>query len=324
MKLSAHIFLILALVVLSGCKKEVRDTSHDPVPPPKPVSALEQNLLELYEAETVADSGQPSYTQSKKTVVNDTDTIPDFAKAFDDDDLAVVIGIEFYQTLPPVEFSANDADLVRQYLAKMGFAERNIRYLANEKATDSAIRVSIEKWLANNVKPTSRVFFFYSGHGSPEPTTGNAYLVPYDGDPNYLADTSYSLTKLYDNLGRLPASEVIVVIDACFSGIGGRSVLAKGVRAITIRKKEPKVSANMVILAAAQDKEIATSYPEKQHGLFTYHFLKALKDGKKTIPEVYEYLKPLVEDEARRQNKSQTPRLSPTPEETAGRFTLVR
>lgn len=309
---STHLIpsVLMALLVFSGCKKEIPVAGpHAESSPPQQVSTLENNLLDLYQANTTVTSNTRR-PKPKKTVVNDIDSIPDFRQAFDSDDLAVVIGVEFYQKLPPVEFSSNDARLVRDYLLKLGFDERNIRFITNEDATEAAIRVSVDKWLLNNSISTSRVFFYYSGHGSPEPTSGDAYLVPYDGDPNYLADTSYPIQKLYTQLGSMPAQEVIVVIDACFSGIGNRSVLAKGVRAITMRPKELAPPSHMTVLSATREKEIATSFPEKQHGLFTYYFLQALHSGKKSVPEIYEYIKPKIEDEASRQNVSQSPKLT--------------
>ena len=46
---------------------------------------------------------------------------------------------------------------------------------------------------------------------------------------------------------------------------------------------------NLVVLSATQGLQISASSPEKGHGVFTYYFLTALKDGKKDIAEIYEY-----------------------------------
>lgn len=50
--------------------------------------------------------------------------------------------------------------------------------------------------------------------------------------------------------------------------------------------------------------------------------IKALKDGKKTIAEIYDYIKPLVEDEAKAINVQQSPSINPEPEKLKGRFGL--
>lgn len=51
--------------------------------------------------------------------------------------------------------------------------------------------------------------------------------------------------------------------------------------------------------------QISTSSPVKGHGVFTYHFLKALNSGKKILPEIYRYIKLLVEDNAKTLNIQQ-------------------
>ena len=76
------------------------------------------------------------------------------------------------------------------------------------------------------------------------------------------------------------------------------------------------------VLSATLGTQISTSSPEKGHGIFTYYFLKALKDGKKTIAEIYDYIKPLVEDEAKAINVQQSPSINPEPEKLKGRFIL--
>jgi hypothetical protein len=241
-----------------------------------------------------------------------------------ENDLAVIIGIEGYQGLPKSDYSYDDAKLVGDYVKALGFKPRNIELLLDERATKSAIEKTIKTWLLNKAKPDSRVFIYYSGHGAPEPKTGDAYLVPYDGDPNYLTDTGYPLKSLYDNLGKLRVKEAIVVLDACFSGAGGRSVLAKGARPLVMTTTALSVPFNMAVLTATQGTQISTSSPEKGHGVFTYYFLKALKDGKKDIAEIYSYIKPLVEDDAKVLNVQQSPSLNPAPEKITGRFNLIR
>ncbi len=239
-----------------------------------------------------------------------------------DDDLAVIVGIESYQNLPKSDYSLDDAKLVKQYAKALGFRERNIQLITDDKATKSSIEKSVEAWLKNRVKSGSRVLFYYSGHGAPDPANGEAYLVPYDGDPNYLSITGYPLRRLYDVLGGLQAAEVTVVLDSCFSGAGGRSVLAKGARPLVMTTTALPVTSNMVVLTATQGSQISTSSPDKGHGIFTYYFLKALKDGKKNVAEIYEYLKPKVEDDAKAINVQQSPSLNPAPEKLTGRFNL--
>ncbi|MBI3585435.1 MAG: caspase family protein [Nitrospinae bacterium] len=254
----------------------------------------------------------------------DKPNIANTERIMGDNDLAVIIGIEGYQGIPKSDYSYDDAKLVGDYAKAMGFKPRNIELLLEERATKSAIEKIIKTWLPNKAKPDSRVFIYYSGHGAPEPKTGDAYIVPFDGDPNYLSDTGYPLKSLYDSLGKLQFAEVTVVLDSCFSGAGGRSVLAKGARPLVMMADGSVLSSNMVVLSATQGTQISSSSPEKGHGIFTYYFLKAIKDGKKNIAEIYEYIKPLVEDEAKQLNVQQSPSINPDVEKLKGRFGLRR
>ncbi|MFA6317760.1 MAG: caspase family protein, partial [Elusimicrobiota bacterium] len=240
-------------------------------------------------------------------------------------DFAVVIGIERYRNVPRSDYSGTDARLVKSYLKALGIPERNIELLIDDGATLSAINKTLDRWLVHRVKPGSRVVVYYSGHGAPDAESGQSFLVPYDGEPNYLQDTGYPLDKLKERLGRLPAAEVLVVLDSCFSGAGGRSVLAKGARPLVQMRKGPAPAGNTAVLSASEASQTSSSSPEKGHGILTYYLLKAIKDGRKDISAAYAYLRPLVEDEAKTaRNATQTPVLEPAPEKLTGRFRLRR
>lgn len=233
---------------------------------------------------------------------------------------AIVIGIEQYrQKLPPADFAVQDARTVADYLTKvMGYPEENVITLTNDHASNVDMVKYFEKWLPNNVAKDSSVFIYFSGHGAPNTKTGDAYLVPYDGDPSFIDETGYSLKRLYAALGKLPAKEVIVALDSCFSGAGGRSVLAKGARPIVLSIENPVLmNKNMTVLSASAGDQISSTYDEKGHGLFTYFMLKGIKnedvvkqDGSIDIGSLFNYIKPQVSSIARKKyNNEQTPQL---------------
>lgn len=252
----------------------------------------------------------------------DIQDIPDFKAVSRPNDLAVIIGIESYRGLPKSDYSKSDAGIVKDYLKALGFQERNVTFLTDDNASLSDIKKTLESWLPNRIKSNSKVVIYYSGHGAPDVKTGDAYIVPFDGDPNYLEDTGYSLKRLYEKLGKLQVAEVTVVLDSCFSGAGGRSVLAQGARPLVMMATSTVLSSNIAVLSATQGTQISTSSSEKGHGVFTYYFLKALKEGKTDIADIYSYIKPLVEDEAKALNVQQSPSVSPDVEKLKGRFSL--
>jgi hypothetical protein len=234
---------------------------------------------------------------------------PRYKKDERKDDLAVVVGVEKYPDLPAASYAERDADAVRAHLLALGFPERNVFTLKGQQATKSALIKELEARLKNLSNERSQVFVYFSGHGAPDPKTGDAYLVPVDGDPAFLEETAYPLKRLYESLGRLKAKSVVVALDSCFSGAGGRSVLAKGLRPL-VHVSAPKAGGKVISLTAAAAGEVSGASEAQGHGLFTYYFLKGLNDGKTKLGPLTDFLTPRVQDEARRQNRDQTPQLS--------------
>ena len=238
---------------------------------------------------------------------------------------AVVIGIEKYRgKLPKADFADRDAKVMGEYLTKvLGYPEENVVVLDNENATRTDMEKYLEGWLPNRVEKDASVFFYFSGHGTPNAKSGDAYLVPYDGDPAFVEKTGYPMQRLYEQLGKLPTKEVVVVLDTCFSGAGGRSVIAQGARPMVLSIENPiLVGGKTVVVAASSGDQISSTYRQKSHGLLTYFFLKGLqgeadrnKDGTIDLAELFEYVKPQVERVARREfNNDQIPQLLGSPE----------
>lgn len=245
----------------------------------------------------------------------------------DPDAYALVVGVEKYENLPAAEYAERDAAAVRTHLLALGYPPRNIAYLTGAQGNYTNIKKYVESWLPNRVNERSTVFVYYSGHGAPDPKSSEAYLVPHSGDPEYLEDTAYPVKRLYAKLGALKAKRVLVALDSCFSGSGGRSVLAKGIRPLVAKVDMGEVGGNVVSLSASGGSEISGTIEEEAHGAFTYYLLKGLngeaKDpsGAVTLQALYRYLTPKVQDAARLRNRDQTPQLLP---ETVSRGSAIR
>ncbi len=164
----------------------------------------------------------------------------------------------------------------------------------------------------------SFVFVYFAGHGTPDPEKGDAYLVPYDGEPGFISKL-YPLSRLYNSLEKLPSENIVVALDACFSGAGGRSVIEEGKRPIVGAKIE-KIGKKAAVITASAGDEISQDLDTKRHGLFTYYLLKGLRgeadthsDGWITLGELYDYCQPKVKEESRRLGYTQTPKVFPEP-----------
>lgn len=233
-------------------------------------------------------------------------------------DFALVIGIETYRSIPKADYGENDAKRMRGYLESIGVPSQNIVLLTGQSASKSDLVKYLEEWLPANVSADSRVYFYYSGHGAPDPQSGSAYLVPWDGDPAFPKSTAYPVAKVYEQLEKLPAKEAVVMLDSCFSGSGGRSVLAPGARPlVTVHEDEPPSSGKVAVLAASGANEIAGGLELRRQGLFTYYLMRGLSgaadaDGDKSVSlgEMRSYLSAEVPKAARRINREQNPRVA--------------
>lgn len=233
------------------------------------------------------------------------------------DDYAVVVGVDRYKSLPDAEFAESDARDMTAALEALGVPEENVVVLSGARATLSEVSKYVEEWLPRRVSKDSRVYFYFSGHGAPDVSDGTAYLMPWDADAAFVKSTGFPLSRLYQALGELHVTSVVAVIDACFSGAGGRSVLAPGLRPLVTVRLPKSPPPRVAVLAAAESEEVAGSLPERGHGLFSYYVLKGLsgaadaKDaGHLTLRQLHAYVRKHVILDARRQNREQTPTLT--------------
>jgi hypothetical protein len=285
-----------------------------PAPAAAPAQTVDKAEMERMIAAAVAKAtAKPAEAGPKKS---DAD-YPRYKVSENPDNYAVVIGIEKYSDIPDAEFAEHDAAAVRAHLAALGYPQRNIVSLIGSKATKTGMTKELETWLPQNVNEKSTVFIYYSGHGAPDVKTGKSFLVPWDGDAQFLEDTGYPVERLYQKLGQLKAKRVIVALDACFSGAGGRSVLAKGMRPLVTQSAVEPIPGKVVSLTAAGANQAAGAETAQAHGLFTYYLLRGLngdaadKDGRVTVASLYQSLSKRVEDDARKNGADQAPQLLP-------------
>ena len=246
---------------------------------------------------------------------------PNYSLAPNPNRFALVIGVENYATLPAAYFAERDAGAMRAHLSALGYPDRNVVVLTSSQAARASVSKYVESWLPEHTTADSRVLVYFSGHGAPDPKNGSAYLMPWDGDAKYLTDTGYPLKRLYEKLNALPAREIVVVLDSCFSGAGGRSVLVAGARPLVTKIDVGRgETGRLVVFTASGPDEITGTLPDQGHGLFTYYFLKGLNgeaaatDDGVTVQALFDDLSPNVQDAARRDNRDQAPQLSVPPE----------
>ncbi len=223
------------------------------------------------------------------------------------DSVAVVIGNQAYvhKDIPSVLYAKRDAAAIKQYLMEiLGYRDGNIIYTEDVSKAGFEKIFGTEKnhrgMLYNYIKPQrSDVFIYYSGHGAPDPVANEAYLVPKDCDPVMMSLTAYPLNVLYGNLPKIEAKSVIVVIDSCFSGgTNTGKWLVPNASPALLKVKNPVVTHSKVtILTSAENNQVSSWYPEKQHSMFTYFFLRAVggdadrnRDRRISFQEIYDFV----------------------------------
>ena len=232
------------------------------------------------------------------------------------DDIAVIIGNANYKKMgkdiPNVNPAYADAEGIKQYFMKAkGIKEGNIIFLKDATGSQLASVFGNEKShkgkLFNYIIPKkSNVYIYYAGHGAPG-KEGDAYLVPSDTDSQTIQFTGYQLSTLYSNLGKLPAKSVTVILEACFSGGSQSGSLISKASPIIIAPKKTMIPANVKVIAAGSERQMASWEEDSSHSLFTKYFLKAMsgegdanKDGKVSDAELKEYLSDTMTYYARR------------------------
>lgn len=235
---------------------------------------------------------------------------------------ALVIGISRYRDkqIPQVKYAKSDAETFARYLENIGgVPAKNIKVVTDEMVTKGDLEAYIEDWLPRRIKKDSEVFIYYAGHGTPDLKSGEAYIVPYDGNPDYKSKL-YPLKRMYASLNKLPSEQVVVMLDSCFSGAGERGIVGQGARPVSISVENPILAGgNVFVLASASGTQISSDFDKVRHGLFTYYLLKGMKgaadkdkNGKIELQELYNYVKENVSETASAElNREQMPVLLP-------------
>jgi hypothetical protein len=259
---------------------------------------------------------QQSVSSSEFIHNSDVDFDIPIGKGNIDNTFAIIIANENYQEEAKVEYALNDGEIFQQYCHKvLGLPNDNIHF--RKDATLNNIRRELD-WIrkvANAYEGTARIIVYYAGHGIPDEKTGAGYLLPVDGSGSSLS-TGYSLSELYKMLGDLPAKDVIVFIDACFSGSKRGEGMLASARGVAIKAKPSVPKGKMVIFSAAQGDETAYPLKDEKHGMFTYYILKKLRETKGDVPlqDLSDYVITQVKRKSIVANgKSQTPTVNVSP-----------
>ncbi len=233
--------------------------------------------------------------------------------------IAVVLGIEDYQNISGVPYAKRDALWMKNYfMDALGIPEAKIICRTDAEVTGSFMRSLFgdKGMLARRAGDTMPdIYFYYSGHGAPSISKADAYLIPWEGNVEYIESSGYPLTQLYNDLNSLKAKSVTVFMDACFSGQSKDNVaLYAGAKMPVLYTKPTTGAEKATVFSASQSNQISNVLEDKKHGLFSYYLMKGMqgsadKDQNKkiTVGELREYLIKEVPNAANLIDREQNP-----------------
>ena len=197
------------------------------------------------------------------------------------DSWALIIGINKYQNVDPLNYAVDDAEAVRLMLMEnYGFKNENITLIIDEEATKENILDGFSEIL-EKAGEKDRVVVFYAGHGETYklPSGGDmGYLIPVDGNIDNLYRSSIPMKSVYDIAEMSYAKHILYLVDACY---GGLTLSTRGLKKDSTPeylKKMTKERGRMVITAGGKDEQVIEK-PEWGHSAFTRNLIKGLGDG---------------------------------------------
>lgn len=201
----------------------------------------------------------------------------------------VVIGIDEYQHWDRLHNAVSDADGARERFLALGF-EEVVPPLRNGSATRAALDELVNDTLVNDPKaalrPDDSLIVFYAGHGGVRTVERNGkpvrvgHLIPVDGATDRFS-TWTNLEAWLRSVALLPPRHILVILDACFTGIALSSVIhwrgeAPSAEPIATLQARPS---RRIITSALDNERALDSGPIAGHSLFTGALIEALTGG---------------------------------------------
>jgi hypothetical protein len=177
--------------------------------------------------------------------------------------IALIVGIDYYKHVSGLHGCVNDAYSVHSVLWRHAGGEINFQAelmtasSANDAITKNKLKDAVKHLFARKAEIA---LLYFAGHGYLEATGG--YLVASDAERG---DDGLSLNEIISLATDSPATNRIIILDSCHSGIAGTSSENKAIS---------KLANGMTILTASTAEQYASE--ENGGGIFTSLMVDAL------------------------------------------------
>lgn len=231
---------------------------------------------------------------------------------------AVVIGISQYSEINNLKYADADARTFSQLLTEFSdYSKQNVTLLLNQQATKKRISQEIIRVIEESKKnQIDNFIFMFAGHGveSRIKTQGNnkkieeretnIFLAPTDASLNensfFINSTGKEITNetfinkewLAQQLSRINAKTISVVIDSCYSGnksffsllekehFSDRITPINLSREVSIQNTDRNGtvrSKKLAYLASSRDDQASAEYDELRHGALSYAMFEYIR-----------------------------------------------
>ena len=169
---------------------------------------------------------------------------------------ALLIGIDDYKYITPLEGSARDVELMKNFIkTEWNYQDAQIRTLLNKKATKQGILTTFKNWLIKGTQPGDNVLFYYSGHGTyieddqpgEEKDGYDEALCPVNAQIRLRMGKKVKVNLIRDDdieklLKQLEGRKVTLIIDACHSGTLTKSAFINPMVKVPFNWKVPNTN----------------------------------------------------------------------------------
>ncbi len=229
------------------------------------------------------------------------------ASATDPRAFAVLVGnSDFLTGIPRKREASRNVNIVQRYVeSAAGVPPNRVLSMVNPERFDFEELFAFgnrSTGLRMRLDDSSKLFVFLSGRGllagnDPE----SLYLLPSDSRPDDLTIAAVRLADLFRALGRLPFAQCVVVLDTEFGTSSmwddsrapaspvPRQVLEEAAASFLNRP-------NTALLVGAQPGQFAGAYTsadgktDNRYGIASYFFVKAIKEHRKTVGDIFRYM----------------------------------
>ena len=222
---------------------------------------------------------------------------------------AVVIGNSRYREWDSLNSPRHDSTAIANLL--------RTRYGFQVKLLQDATRQDIIRELSrlrSTLTPRDNLLVYYAGHGFWDPATQRGYWIPVDGAKQNPSNW-VSSSDITDQLSVIPAKQVLVVADSCYSGVLVGSVSTQldkteGAKADWLAKRAQMRSRK--VMSSGNIAQVMDG-GAGNNSIFARQFINALtkREAPFEAHELYREVAPRVEQAARGSGAQQEPQYGP-------------